>query len=61
MRPVEFFTLFNCQTSGNTILKRQVQYARSTKQVDGFCIFSYEAFTRASAKKEIANLVKILK
>lgn len=45
----------------NTILKRQVQYARSTKQVDGFCIFSYEAFTRASAKKEIANLVKILK
>lgn len=45
----------------NTILKRQVQYARSTKKVDGFCIFSYGAFTRASAKKEIKNLVKILK
>lgn len=45
----------------DTILKRQVEYARSTKQVNGFCLFSYETFTRKSAAKEVKNLVKVMK
>lgn len=44
----------------NTILKRQVEYARSTKQVGGFCIFSYTTFTRKSAAKEVKNLLTVL-
>ena len=44
----------------NTILKRQVEYARSTNQVKGFCIFSYRTFTKASAAKEVKNLLKVL-
>lgn len=45
----------------NTILKRQVEYARSTKQVSGLCIFSYGTFTRKTASKEVKNLLKVLK
>lgn len=45
----------------NTILKRQVEYARSTKQVSGLCIFSYGTFTRKAASKEVKNLLKVLK
>lgn len=44
----------------NTILKRQVEYARSTKKVSGFCLFSNGSLTRAAAAKEIKNLVKVL-
>lgn len=45
----------------NTVLKRQVQYARSTKEVSGLCIFSYGTFTRKTASKEVKNLLKVLK
>ena len=48
-------------SKSNTILKRQVEYARSTKEVSGFCIFSYGTFTRKSTKKEVKNLLKVLK
>lgn len=44
----------------NTILKRQVQYARKTKKVDGFCIFSYNTFIRQKAAKEVKNLQKVI-
>lgn len=44
----------------NTILKRQVEYARKTKKVDGFCIFSYNTFTRQKAAKEVKNLQKVI-
>lgn len=45
----------------NTMLKRQVEYARKTNKVDGFYLFSYETLTRSSAKKEVKNLLKVLK
>lgn len=45
----------------NTVLKRQVQAARKTKRVQGYCIFSYSTFTKKSAGKEVKNLVKVLK
>lgn len=45
----------------NTILKRQVETARKTKKVQGYCIFSYSTFTNKRAKKEVKNLVKVLK
>lgn len=44
----------------NSILKRQVEYARKTKKVDGFAIFSYRTFTSKKAKKEVANLMKVI-
>lgn len=45
----------------STVLKRQVQTARKTKKVQGYCIFSYSTFTKKSARKEVKNLVKVLK
>lgn len=47
-------------SKSNTVLKRQVVYARSTKQVSGFCVFSYGTFTRKSAAKEVKNFVKVM-
>lgn len=44
----------------NTVLKRQVLYARGTKEVDGYFLFSYSSFTAGRAKKEMANLRKVL-
>lgn len=48
-------------SKSNTVLKRQVEAARKTKKVQGYCIFSYSTFTRKSAKKEVKNLIKVLK
>ncbi len=45
----------------NTILKRQVLAARKTEKVQGYCIFSYGTFTKKSARKEVKNLVSVLK
>ena len=47
-------------SKSNTILKRQVQYARNTGEVDGFMIFSYSTFTNSNAKKEVKNLQKVI-
>lgn len=44
----------------NSVLKRQVEYIRKTKKVDGFAIFSYRTFTSKKAKKEVANLQKVI-
>jgi len=48
-------------SKSNTILKRQVKYARETDEVSGFYIFSYGTFTRKSANKEVKNLMGVLK
>lgn len=47
-------------SKSNTILKRQVEYARTTKKVDGFYFFSYGAYTRNSAAKEVKNLLSVI-
>lgn len=44
----------------NTVLKRQVVYARKTKKVDGFVLFSFSSLKSSRAKKEIKNLRKVL-
>lgn len=46
--------------TSNTVLKRQVVYARKTKKVDGFVLFSFSSLTSSKAKKEIQNLKKVL-
>ncbi|MCD7826754.1 MAG: family 10 glycosylhydrolase [Clostridiaceae bacterium] len=47
-------------SKSSTILKRQVRYARSTKKVDGFFLFSYGTYENSAAKKEVKNLKKEL-
>lgn len=47
-------------SKSSTILKRQVEYARTTKKVDGFYFFSYGAYTRKSAAKEMKNLLGVI-
>lgn len=46
--------------TSRTVLKRQVVTARNTKKVDGFAVFSYSSLKSSTAKKEIANLKKVL-
>ncbi|MBR1743619.1 MAG: family 10 glycosylhydrolase [Lachnospiraceae bacterium] len=46
-------------SQSNTVLKRQVLYARKTKQVDGFVLFSYSSLKSKKAKKEIKNLKSV--
>lgn len=48
-------------SKSNTILKRQVEYNRSTGKISGFCLFSYGTLTKEAAKKEIKNLLTVLK
>ena len=45
----------------NDILKRQVETARASQAVKGYCFFSYSSFYEASAQGEVANLLPILK
>lgn len=47
-------------SKSNTILKRQVQYLRN-EECDGFVLFSYMDLNRSSAKKEMKNLLSIIK
>ena len=46
--------------SSSTVLKRQVEYGRQTKKIDGYFLFSYRSLTSKKAKKEINNLAKVL-
>lgn len=46
--------------TSSTVLKRQVLYARKTKQVDGFALFSFSSLKSSKAKDEIKNLNKVL-
>ncbi|MCR5793278.1 MAG: family 10 glycosylhydrolase [Lachnospiraceae bacterium] len=48
-------------SSSNTIMNRQIRYARNYKEIDGFAFFSYQDFQRKGAKKEVKNLLKVLK
>ena len=48
-------------SKSNTVLKRQVAYARKSKKSDGFIVFDYADLHRKSAKKEFTNLKKELK
>lgn len=43
----------------NTILKREIIYARNTEEVDGFIFFDYADLKRRSARKEINNAIKL--
>lgn len=43
----------------NTVLKREVVYARGTEEVEGFIFFDYADLKRGSARKEINNVVKL--
>ena len=42
------------------IIKRQVETARLTQKVDGFCFFSYQSFFQEQTRREKDNLVSIL-
>lgn len=48
-------------SKSNTVLKRQVAYARKMEKSDGFVVFDYADLHRKSAKKEFTNLTKELK
>lgn len=43
------------------ILKRQVESGRATKQVDGYCFYSYSSLLRPEASEEVKNLMSVLK
>ena len=47
--------------NSNTVLKREVAYARKKKKSDGFVVFDYSDLHRKSAKKEFTNLKNELK
>lgn len=42
------------------VLKRQILYGRSKKEVDGFYFYRYDSFQASTSKKELANLLPIL-
>ncbi len=48
-------------SKSSTILKREILYARKTKNVTGFVMFSYNDLTRKSARKELRNATKLFK
>ena len=48
-------------STSNTVLKRQVIYGRSEKRVSGFAFYRYDSFQTTTSKKEINNLLPILK
>ena len=47
--------------NSSDVLKRQIVYGRSKKEVSGFCFFRYDSFLAATSKKELANLLPLLK
>ena len=47
--------------SNQDIIKRQVEAARATGKVDGYCFFSYRSFYNESAKQEVNNLLSLFK
>lgn len=42
------------------ILSKQIEYGRSTEQVDGFIYFRHDFFYRKATKKGVDNLLKII-
>ncbi|MCI8408171.1 MAG: family 10 glycosylhydrolase [Lachnospiraceae bacterium] len=47
--------------NSNDVLKRQIVYGRNKKEVSGFCFYRYDSFQAATSKKELANLLPLLK
>ncbi|MBQ3600659.1 MAG: family 10 glycosylhydrolase [Lachnospiraceae bacterium] len=47
--------------NSNTVLKRQIEYGRSKKGVSGFFFYRYASFQQSATKKEIKNLLPLLK
>ena len=45
----------------NNIMQRQVESGRRSKEVSGFCFYSYSSFLRNEAQTEVNNLKKVLK
>lgn len=43
------------------ILKRQVEHARTTGQVSGYCFFSYSSFLEETSAGEVGNLVPVFR
>lgn len=43
------------------IIKRQVETARSQKEVSGFCFYSYDSFLQPQTQNEVSNLIFILR
>lgn len=47
--------------TSDDVLKRQIEYSRDTGFVDGFMFFRYEHFFKSTTKKEVNNLISVLK
>ncbi|MBD5088477.1 MAG: family 10 glycosylhydrolase, partial [Clostridiales bacterium] len=47
--------------NSSDVLKRQIVYGRSKKEVSGFCFYRYDSFLATTSKKELANLLPLLK
>ena len=47
--------------NSSDVLKRQIVYGRSKKEVSGFCFYRYDSFQASTSKKELANLLPLLK
>ena len=46
--------------SDPNILKKQIEYGRKTKQVDGYLYFRHDFFYKKATKKGVNNLLKII-
>lgn len=46
--------------SDTKILRKQIEYGRKTKQVDGFIYFRHDFFFRKATKKGVDNLLKVI-
>lgn len=46
--------------NSNDVLKRQILYGRSKKEVSGFCFYRYDSFQASTSKIELANLLPLL-
>lgn len=47
--------------NSNDVLKRQINVARNTKEVDGFYFFRYNSFYSSITQTEVKNLLSVLK
>lgn len=48
-------------TRKDDIIARQVEEARRSGEVSGYCFYSYSSFQSTDAQKEVENLMKVLK
>lgn len=43
------------------VIRRQVEAGRNSRQVSGFCFYSYDSFLQPAAQPEVTNLLAILR